>query len=435
MIDDAPRFLRLSFLGTRLGRHQQLIRAVSSALDPVIASLTVFLVQAALLATADKPEFARFSLAYSYVVMGQAMMSSLFGGPLVTLLARRHDDKERDKTGKAILRFQFMVSCAFAGVGILLSSALGIPLYLALAAALGLVGLSFRDALRSVLASQLRVTEALVLTLVFAGTTVAILGIEYGVQSHIGALSGLLAIALGANLTLSLRVVRALCSAQSLTRQDKGELGRMAVWSLPGAIVVWLQNSFYLTIVAINIELAAVGEISAARMTVMPVLVCSAGLLRLYQVQASAKFQREGLSSAARSARKIVLPLLLATFALAGMVWLVGGHVPPSLVSPAHPHLLALSAAWILFAGVSVARGVFSTLLQALGQYRELFAVNLVIMPVVLLGVVQAPKYIGLVGAILPMAAGELAMLAVFAALVHRRTSAVSDLAAPDKPL
>lgn len=409
-----------SFL-TWMKRHQKLIRAAASALDPVVASLSVLLVQAALLATADKQEFARFSLAYSYVVMGQAIMSSLFGGPLVTLLARRKDKVEQDATGRAILRFQFFVSCSAAGFGIVVASAMGISTYLAAAAAAGLVGLSFRDALRSVLTSQMRVSESLILSLAFAIITILVLGIEYSAQGHIGSLAGLLALALGANLTLSLRLLQVFRPPESLTQQDRREMGRMAVWSLPGTIVVWFQNSFYLTLVAINIEMAAVGELSAARMTVMPILICSSGLLRLYQVQASAKVEKEGLACAALGARKLAQLLLSTTMAVAAMVWLTADHVPSRFVSLAHPHLIALSSAWVLFAGLSVARGVYSTLLQAMGRYRELFIVNLVLMPMVLFGVVEAPKYLGLVGAILPMAAGELAMLGIFAALIHRQ--------------
>lgn len=422
MSEEATGAVRQRSFMPAIARNPKLARIAAGALDPIVSSATVFLVQAALLATADKAEFGRFSLAYSYVVMGQAILSSLFGGPLVTLLSRRPDDSAREQTGNAILKLQLIVSVALAGAGLLVAIALKFSPVLALLVVAGLIGVSFRDALRSVLTVQLRVAEALVLTLIFAAMTLGCLGVDYAIWRHVGALSGLLALALGANLTLSPRIFGVLRGHHALCSRDKSELARMAAWSLPGAIVVWLQNSFYLTLVAINIELGAAAEISAARMTIMPILICSTGLLRLYQVQVARNFQNKGLTEVAGNAARVALTLLVAGVLLADLVWLASGHVPARFIPHAHPHIVILSAAWLLFAASSVARGVYSSLLQALGRYRELFMVNAIFMPMVLIGIVEAPRYIGLVGAILPMALGEVGMLIVFATLIHKQS-------------
>jgi len=101
-------------------------RGAASVLDPLISSGAVFLVQGAVLLSVSKTEFAAFSLGYSYVVMGQTMLSALFGGPLVTLLGALRGDEERQRAGEGLLRLQVLASFAIAGMGLALALAAGV---------------------------------------------------------------------------------------------------------------------------------------------------------------------------------------------------------------------------------------------------------------------------------------------------------------------
>ncbi|MCD2317279.1 hypothetical protein LQ954_14115 [Sphingomonas sp. IC-11] len=395
-------------------------RVLASALDPLVTSGTMFLVQGAVLLTVSKTAFASYSLAYSYVVMGQAVLSALFGGPLITLLSGLPDEPARVRAAAAALRLQLVFAVMMGSAGVGLATAIGLPAAPAVLAALSMIGLSFRDAMRSVLASQLRFSAALAIALWFATITALALGAVWLLTGHVTAEGGLLALAIGALGTVSKAIVRTLAEHARFPPAAGRQLMRMAIWSLPGATFSWLQNSFYLTLVAVNLSLDAAGEISAARMIAVPVLITASGLLRLSQVQATRKLSSEGLSSALRSARRFALACLAAGAIAAGACWKADAAISRDWLPHAYPHLLQLAGAWLAFAAATTARGFFTSLFQAMGRYRELFVCGAIILPFVLGGVLLGPLAFGLSGAVVPMAAGELLLLLLLAARARR---------------
>lgn len=197
--------------------------------------------------------------------------------------------------------------------------------------------------------------------------------------------------------------------------EDPTALMSMAAWSVPGAAVIWLQNSFYLTLIALNLSMEAVGEVSAARMIAMPILITASGLLRVTQVQAARKLANGGMAHAVRNARRLA-SACLAGGALVVAICIIADQAIDSRWLPRdHPHLITLAAAWLAFAAANTARGFYSSLFQAMGRYREIFMLNLAILPFVLGGVAICPLTLGLYGAVLPMAAGEIILLVLLA--------------------
>lgn len=386
-------------------------RALASILDPLISSGTMFMVQGAVLLTVSKTAFATYSLAYSYVVMGQAVLSALFGGPLITLMSNVTDDAARSRVGLAALRFQLLIATVLAILGLTAATSLGLPAGVSALAALGMVGLSFRDALRNVLAAQLRLSAALSNAIWFAGTTGMALIVVWLSTGHVTAQGGLAALAAGALGTLSRWIYQVLRAWVPLPEDSLRRWMSMAVWSVPGATFSWLQNSFYLTLVAVNVSLDAVGEVSAARMVVMPILITASGLLRFAQVQASRGLASDGVDSVYRTAKRMAL-LCLATGAIGvGLCWLGASIIDPKWLPHSYPHLLPIVGAWLAFVATTTARGFFTSLFQAMGRYRELFIYGTMVLPFVLAGVATGPLILGLPGAVLPMAAGELILL------------------------
>ncbi len=394
-------------------------RAIASALDPLVTSGAMFVVQGAVLLTASKIEFATFSLAYSYVVMGQAVLGALFGGPLVTLLASAAE-AERTEMGAATLRLQFAVAIVLGTAGVAVAIALGLPAGVSALAAAGMIGLSFRDALRNVLAAALRLEQALALAIAFTAVTLAALAAAWLVRGRVGAELALTALAFGALIAVAPSALRALARRAAMPRAAFRRLTAMAAWSLPGVAVIWLQNSFYLTLVTVNLSLGAAGEVSAARMVAMPVLIVSSGLLRLAQVQATRRLADQPRTTVVGRARGLALACLAAGALAGAACWIADRAIDRTLLPDGFPHLVALAGAWLAFAAASTARGLYSSLYQAMGRYREIFVLNLVVLPFVLAGVVFAPLALGLVGAVLPMALGEVALLALLAARAAR---------------
>lgn len=388
---------------------------LTSVLDPLVTSLTMFIVQSAVLVSASKAEFATYSLAYSYVVMGQAMLGALFGGPLITLLSDLPKESGRVAISEAVLRFQFASSVVIGVGGLAMAAALGLPIDIATLVALGLIGLSFRDALRSVLAAQLQLTEALMVAIRFSLVTTLLLIVMLCTSHRIDAILGLVALAAGSLITVLRPIATVVLTRARLPAETVRRLMSMAAWSVPGAVVIWLQNSFYLTVVALSLSLDAVAEVSAGRMIVMPILITASGLLRLAQVQAGRKLLNEGRDSAIRNARRPALACLAIGSGIAVGCWIADHTIDHRLLPNGFPHALALAGAWTTFTAATVARGFYSSLFQAMGRYREIFLLNVAILPFVLGGIIIGPRVIGLPGAVLPMAGGELLLLTFLA--------------------
>lgn len=384
-----------------------------SALDPVFSSAAVFIIQGMVLLSASKIEFAAFSLSYSYIIMGQAILSSLFGGPLITLLGKIPDDVERRLAGEGILHLQILASLLLGFTTLIIASLFHIDLIITTLCIASFIGLSYRDALRSVLAAQNRLLEGLVLSFVFASIVTFGLIISYILFDRVSLISGLSILAISTLLICSTFLIRASRNIRIPRGQILSDLSSMAVWSLPGTAVIWLQNSFYLTLVAINLNLTAVGEISAARMLIMPILIITSGMLRLFQVKARLSLNDGGLSKALVSVRAPLFLCFSIGMFIAAFCFILDRSIVHNLMPIGHRNLLMLAGAWVLFATVTTARGIYSALFQAMGCYREIFFYNAALLPFVLAGIAVGPRVIGLVGAILPMVAGELFLLAL----------------------
>ena len=392
----------------------------NAALDPVLSSAAVFLIQAAILFSASKTDFAVFSLAYSYVMMGQIVLASLFGAPLITVLGQKEHEAEADVIAAGFLRMQLLLGLLLGAAGSLVAVVIGIDGAIALVAGLCFFLLSFRDALRSTLVASMRLGEALRVAAVFLIACVVQLPLVFFLAGSIGAVAGLAVMGLAALLAVGGRMAVSLRNRHKVPPHVLHSLGGMAAWSLPGAAVIWLQNSFYLTIVAITIDLASVGEISASRLFIMPLLIVSTGLMRLWQVKAAAFLREDEPERAVRLAIRMAASVLVAGALAAVAVFAVNDWVPVDLLPAAYPNLLVLIGGWVLFATAAISRTAYSSLYQAMGRYREIFLLNAAFLPAILAGVFLAPNYIGLLGAILPMAIGELALLGVLALRVRR---------------
>lgn len=387
------------------------IHALCSTLDPIISSAALFLIQGAVLLTSNKLDFALFSVSYSYIVMGQAVMSALFGPPMITLLGH-YDSKAQNQVGQAVLRYQLLIAIGLALFGVAVATAIGITGTLSLLAALGLLGLSYRDALRSVLAAQSKFGEILLLTASFAVVTVVMLMVIYLVAGKVTSTAALLALAVATTSILVPHLVQCLTSAAQLSREALVRVAKMATWSLPGVIVIWLQNNFYLTIVAVHLSMDAVAEVSAARMVVMPAMVASTGISRFFQVHASERLNRLGLAAVLADARTAALGVFAVGAVLVAIVEGLG-QTRLSLLLPKHyPDLIALVVSWIFFATCVIARGFFSSVFQAMGRYKEIFLCNVAILPLVLAGAYFAPLALGVSGVVYSLTAGEFLLLA-----------------------
>jgi len=410
-------------------------QSVLGALDSLGTSGTMFLVQMALVLTASKSEYGLFTLVMSYILVGQSIFSAFFGAPLITALSRLPGESQSEAAMVARswqLRAALALAAAFV-VGVALFSPRQ-SIALTIAAAMTFVGLSYRDAQRTAWTVNLRMAKAFLNTCFFSGLVVIGGGSLLLWLNRLDATQSL-AIVAGAvflsNVSRLWRVVR----QRATMPHGFGRYYRSPVlWSVPGAIVVWIQNNLYLTIVAVYLNLSAVGEISAGRMLAVPYLLASTGLLRVAQVRYTHLFQKEGSDAALRMMRNWIVGNIGTGVALSVLLLALDRVASHQLVPPRYPHLLEIAACWFLFAGIATARGAVSSLFQAIGRYRPIVLANIFAIPTVLGGIALLIPALGLPGAILPMAAAEAQLMITLLVVLRLRRPSADEIHGAQTP-
>ena len=395
---------------------------IASVGDALINSAVMFAVQLALIWFADKDDYGAYSLLMSYVLMGQAILSSVFGAPLITSTSPLSVEA-RDALLVRAVRWHASLTLALAiAAGGLLHLALpgvgALPLLLTL---LTFLGLASRDLQRVAWAIEGRLDRALFSSLAFAFLTTAALLLIYVRAGTLTLTGGMAATGISAMLTAAVPMIRRAGRPIGLVEPGTPNLIAHARWTLPGVVVIWIQNNLYLTIVAVLMSLSAVAELSAARMMAMPYVIVAAGLLRLNQVRFGQQLAAEGAASAFASARRWMVLHLALGAALAAISALALALGAQSLVSNKYPNLLALASLWFLFAGASSARGSLGALCQARGAYRQILLVNLATVPTALVGMAFLVPLWGMAGAIAPLVAAELQFLLTVHWLLRNR--------------
>ncbi len=405
-------------------RPPALNRSLASVADALVASGVMFLVQLALIWFATKEDYGAYSLLMSYVLAGQAALSAIFGAPLITAASALPDDRRAAALASAT-RWHLLGTLAIGAGGMALASIVAPGLGMAESAAMAgaFVGLALRDIQRVSWAIEHRLDHALGSSLVFGAIAVFILALA---QIWFGALSsfaGLCAVAVAALASTAGPIARRLIGQGKSGRTAVAEAAGHARWTLPGVVVIWVQNNFYLTVLTVLAGLAAVAEVSAARMLAIPFLLATGALLRLNQVDLGGLLgggrALEGLAIARRKGAQY----LAWGLGLAALAGLAAALVPAGLLSDDYPDLLGLAALWFLFVGIASARGALSSLMQAAGRYRSLLFVNLSTIPVAILGLFTLIPVAGAAGAVVPLIVAELQFTLMLLWLTGRQFS------------
>ena len=207
-------------------------------------------------------------------------------------------------------------------------------------------------------------------------------------------------------------------------------------WTLPGAAVAWGQTTGFAYPVGIALGSAAVGEILAARLIVVPLLLVAVAWSRMFLPRAAALVgdgDADGAGLRARCGRALRIALAgsgVYLLLVAGAFALGLGRVLPADYAGCELEVLA----WSGFAVASMCRTIASTALLARLQFRPLFALSAAGATASLLLVVALLGPLGALGAIIGLTSGEflLAALCWRAVLVRRR---LPEMAARDARL
>jgi O-antigen/teichoic acid export membrane protein len=393
----------------------------ATAVDEALLS-GISLAQAIVLVhAASKDEYGRFALVTALLLLMRGVQNALVLTLLSTQGARR-SGAERASFVRTLARLQGRLGMLLAVVlGLGVAATTGAPA-LAVGSALSLAGGWLREYRRGVALLEGDNRGALAGDALFAGLAGAGLAGLTVLDAPLAAGGVLATTGIAAGAAAWIGFPRLPVGAAGEHAPVVAEALRQGRWTLPGMAVMWGQNSGYLYIVGLALDAAAVADIAAARLFVVPLLLASVAWGRVFLPRA-ATLLGEGrdqavIAGCVRSTAWIGGLALAYAAALAAAFALGLGAVLPA----AYAGVASLVIGWCVFAGVTLLRSIASTALIARLHFRALFAVSATGAAASLALVLALLGPLGARGAISGLIGGELILGALaWRLLVGRR--------------
>lgn len=383
------------------------IRVFAALTDQVWLSLLNFAISLAFIRMASKAEYALFILLQTPIFLVQGVQNALFISPQATVLpASAEDRKPRVKNtsaaGQAIVASLAALLCAIGLVVYRHVSAFPEDWLLAASFAVAILGAMAREGVRAARYVDGRTVEALLGDLVYGFLLLLTLALIAWEQAFT-AQAVLFAMGLSGLVPL-LRVAwkRQLPSIDRATWKEFWACGR---WALPGVLVTWINLNAYPYVAAVALGAAAVADINAARLFLMPVALSITAWSNLVRPKISALMARNQ-PAAVRSLS--LQSLMLAEAGLVVFILFIVLTYPllEQMLGAKYYGLLPLVLAWAGFFALSLMRNIFmATLMSAPAGYRRLHhlswvALALVLPALVLLSPRGAAWVIGVLGGV-----------------------------------
>jgi hypothetical protein len=375
---------------------------------------------------ASKAEYGVFALVCTIMLLFRGAQTSLVLTPLATLGGRLRGG-ERISFVRSLSRLQGALGMvlALAVTGTVLIVLGSESWTLAVGSGLALAGAWLREFRRGAALLDGRAGGALAGDTLFAALAAAMTFVPWLLTGSVSA-GGVLG-AMGVAAGIAALVGFPAPSRQAAAATGYGAVARAAVeqakWTLPGAAIGWGQQSGYIYAVGLVLGTAAVGEVIAARLFVVPLLLIAVAWSRLFLPRAAALLADGGdavlLARCGHALKLALVGSTLYVVALVGALLLGFGRVLPADYEGCEVQILV----WAAFAVLNLGRSIATCGLMARLEFRALLVMNIasaVLSVLLVLGLIGA---LGSTGAIIGLTAGELllAVLGWWFLLARRR--------------
>ena len=382
-----------------------------------------FLIGLALIRFATKEAYGLYSQLFGVSILTASLLEALIGSVLTTLVIRMPVAERSGFVARAF-RLQLSASAVFSiacGVSLwglsLWTASSESPLLLAISFALFIFALSCREFCRTALFAQSRPDRVILMDLVFVVMTVFAGGafVWRGHATVVGIVS-LLAVTNFLAAVMFGRQLLALAGTGRLWphyRKDIRTLWSMGRWALIGAVVAWLVNSGYLYFAGGFLGVAALADLNAARLLLIPISLVAVAWSRVARPTIGALVAASDWSK--HRHLLVVSTLVMEGFAvtyvgglLLGFPWL-SAHV----LGEKYQHVAGLLMLWGVYFAVNSARNVGTTSLASFGAFRALFWQGLLSAVILVMTCLIAIPRFGVQGALAAMIAVEVSELLV----------------------
>lgn len=194
-------------------------------------------------------------------------------------------------------------------------------------------------------------------------------------------------------------------------------------WATGGVSVTWAQSQSYTYVVALFVGPAGVGYANAARLLIAPVAFLFPAIDQVVMPRL-ASMRASNLPGMLKTGRLVAAGLLIVVVAYSAILLSQVDIIAPIVLGSHYDQIAPLVAVWCLILFLQVARNGASTMLQAMKRFRSLMLTNAVSAAVAVGAAVVLMRIMGIPGAILGTAAGELILaVLLWRLLANERTS------------
>lgn len=338
-----------------------------AALDQAWLSAVNFAVSLAFIRWGEKTEYGMYLLLLTPIYLLQGIQNALFLSPFATLFQARPPE-QREPVLQVLIWGQVAYTVLVAILGFIslvvyqLTTEGRVNLAIAAAFSLATVGLIAREAMRSAQYVQGHAGRALVGDLIFG---VVLLGVTLAsvISGSVAAVWILVATGVAGLLPLLRTAFTSSRQAISLPKAERQEFWRCGRWALIGAGLTWVNLNAYPYVAAAAFGVAAVAEINAARLFMMPIVLCLpawSNLVRPKFARWIAEKKPGRLRNVSIHSAMIGVAALVTYVAVLVVAypWLEG------YLGPGYLGLLPSVLAWSVFFLFSLLRAVFMAILM-----------------------------------------------------------------------
>jgi O-antigen/teichoic acid export membrane protein len=309
-------------------RSSLIFKSGIAAFDQAMLSAVSFAISIILIKYATKVEYGYYSIAFSVLLIFVSIQNAVVNAPLAVLLVTKKGARKNQYAG-SLCYGQFMgiipgACLGIAGIGLLTFFGLdSAKAYVAASICIGAIGILFRDFLRAYFFAEEDPVQALRMDAIYAALFLSLMIVAlvlFEIRSSIiflfMGISGLLVS------VLFTRKRNWRYHIQSI-REGYRENWQYGKWALLGVLVTHAQNYSYLYLLGAMLGSAAVADVSAARLLLMPLALAEMGWGKVViphgsklreQNQLNTFFKNQVLASVVFTLGIVTYVVLLLTF-------------------------------------------------------------------------------------------------------------------------
>lgn len=342
---------------------------IAAVVDQAWLSFLNFVITMAFILGATKSEYGYYIIFVTPLFLVQSIQNAIINSPLATFLPVVNDKDKSDvqKTAVSLHIYLAFVGAILGVSGLAIYQhwvGLSIDNLLLVGFSLAVIGTIAREAQRSFAYVQGQGVQALSGDMMYGATLLAGIALAFlGGQLTAGLVLLLTGIAGIVPLLARLPNFHGLQIHPDHMRQF-WSCGR---WALPSVIVTWISLSAYPYFAEHALGLAAVADIGAARIFLMPIGLVMTAWSNWYRPRISAWLSAGDVAATKRLTRQSLLGGWAALIVLATLIVLVYPFIEPAL-GEQYAGLQPLVLIWLLFFALSSTRNVYMATLMTDAQ-------------------------------------------------------------------